>query len=771
MSDRIQRSVISTAATAMIRQFRSALRPDLCTASALLVLFLLSARAFSSGSPDTTKPGIYAARIEGSLRMTGDLDDPRWQTARSVELAVEAQPGENIPASQKTYVKVLYNTETVYFGFDCRDTDLHAIRAHISDRDRIFDDDFVIILLDTYGDSQRAYEFCVNPYGIQADLLRYGTNEDDSFDTVWETAAVQTTDGWTAVMAIPFKSIRFPATAEQKWSLSIARIFPRDSRMLLSWTPIDRNNPCLQCQGGTLYGITGVQSTSSVEMLPYAVSQQSGEVRDDSDPASPFENGKPRVRIGGGVRYAPTPDLAIEAVVNPDFSQIESDATQISVNSTFALFYSERRPFFLLGADMFKNQTGTFYSRAINNPFGGVRVIGKTGALSFSCLTAVDRNTPYIVPGDEGSDLVQTDMQSISNVARARYDFGNESYLGGMITARNTNDAHNFTGGIDWNYKFMGNNSFRGEVFLSDTREVKDTVLLSNSRRFGWTDHDATFNGEWYQGVATAISLRHEGRDYSGRIQYQDRTPTFQAHNGFVPGNDARYVSIGQWYTFYPNTAVVEYWTSELEGGLHFNHAGLKKEQWLEPNVFVQFKGQVGVSVNYMLINDEIFRGVQFRNMRRFGVEINSRPMSALSFSIHVNLGRFLNRSDTPSLGTGHTIDLEAQILPTSQLKVELGFSRARLSDIMTGALFFDGYIARTVCVYQFTPEFLVRLIGQYDQFNRKIDIYPLISYKLNPYTIFYAGSTYSLTDYGYPFGVQQTARQYFLKLQYLWRT
>ena len=114
---------------------------------------------------------------------------------------------------------------------------------------------------------------------------------------------------------------------------------------------------------------------------------------------------------------------------------------------------------------------------------------------------------------------------------------------------------------------------------------------------------------------------------------------------------------------------------------------------------------------------------------------------------------------------------MTALIKPTSQFQVELDFSRARLKDIISGELFFDGYIARTVCIYQFTSEFLLRLIGQYDQFNQKIDIYPLFSYKVNPYTIFYAGSTYSLTDYGTPFGTRGTARQYFLKLQYLIRT
>jgi hypothetical protein len=736
----------------------------------IIALYAAPPKAEAFDMPDSAKPEIFAAKIEGNIKLTGDLDDPRWKTAQPVTLDYEIQPGENTPAPQKTIARVLYNSEYVYFGFDCKDTDRQAIRAHISDRDKIFDDDFIVILLDTYGDYQRTYEFCVNPFGIQADVLRTGNNEDDSFDTVWETAGAENEEGWTAVMAIPFKSIRFPASKEQKWTLTLGRIYPRASRAFLSWTPLDRNNPCLQCQGGYLMGITGVQSVSSVDLLPYVVGQQSGEVGDDSDPASPFGNGKPKGRVGGGIRFAPTPDLAVEAVVNPDFSQVESDATQISVNSTFALFYSEKRPFFLLGADMFQNQTGTFYSRTINNPIGGARMIGKSGSFSFSYLAAVDRNTPYIVPGEEGSDVVESEIRSLSNVARGRYDFGNESYVGGMVTTRNSTGAHNYTGGIDWNYKFMGNNAFRGEVFISDTKELNDPDLFSSTRRFGSTGHDAAFNGEQFSGSGTYISLRHDGRDYSANVQYQDRSPTFQAQDGFVPGNNTRIAMFNQWYSFYPNSALVDMWAPEIDAGIHYNYDGVKKEQWVLPNLYAQLKGQTNINATYFLVNDEIFKGVQFRNINRVSFNFNSRPLGVLTLSGNVAFGRFINRSDAPALGTGHTVSLTALIKPTSQLQVELDFSRARLKGVGTGELFFDGYIARTVGIYQFTSEFLLRLIGQYDQFNQKVDIFPLFSYKLNPYTIFYAGSTYSLTDYGPPFGTKQTVRQYFLKLQYLIR-
>jgi len=737
----------------------------------ILASLLTYTRSDAFDVADTLKPVILAARINGDLKLTGKLTDPRWDLARPVELKYEIQPGENTPAPQPTAVRVLFNSDYVYFGFDCKDSVPSAIRAHITDRDRMFDDDFTLVLLDTYRDYQRTYEFLVNPYGIQGDLLRTGTNEDDSFDTVWESAAAVNDSGWTAEYAIPFKSLRFPSRKEQRWVVMLGRNYPRASRAIFSWTPVDRNNPCLICQGGILEGITDVQSVTSVDVLPYVVGQQSGAVGDDSDPTSSFENGKLKGRMGGGVRYAPSPDLAVEGVINPDFSQVESDATQISVNSTFSLFYPEKRPFFLYGADLFQNQTGTYYSRTINNPFAAARVIGKSGSLSFAYLAASDRNTPFIVPGEENSDFIATDLRSFSNVARARYDFGKEDFIGGMVTTRNAGLAHNYLAGLDWNYKFWENYYFRGELSYSNTKEVNDTSLLSDTRAFGSTGHDAAFNGEGYGGGAYQLEFRRDARDYSYALRYMDRAPTFQAQDGFVPNNNTRMWFLRQNYTFYPNNALFDTWSISMNGGLHFNHDWTRKEKWLSPRLSAELKSQTNIEITYFAVNDELFGGTQFNNINRTQIDINSRPSTWLTLSFDGSSGRFIRRSDTPDLGGGHTISLSAQIKPTSQLQIELSYSRARLSSVATGELFYDGYIARTVGGYQFTPEFFLRVIGQYDQFNKAIDFYPLFSYKLNPYTIFYAGSTYSLSDFGPPYGVKQTARQYFLKLQYLIRS
>ncbi len=712
-----------------------------------------------------------AVRIDDDMKLTGKLDDPRWALANQVEISYEMQPGENIPAPQRTTVKILYNNDFLYFGFDCKDTRPSEIRGNITDRDKLFEDDFVIVIFDTYDDNQKAYEFFVNPHGIQGDILNTGGNEDASFDAVWYSAAAINDSGWTAEMAIPFKSIRFPARQEQVWTLLLGRNFPRDSRYIFSWTQISRNNPCLICQGSPLVGIEGIESTSSVEFLPFAIGTQRGSVLDTDDPASEFVNGKVLGRVGGGVRYAPSPDFSVDAVINPDFSQVESDAGQISVNTTFALSFPEKRPFFQLGTDLFQVRSDIFYSRSINNPVAAAKVVGKSGSISYSYLAASDRNTPFIVPGEEESDLVKTSLESFTNIGRARYDFGDETFVGALVTARNASSGYNYVGGIDWNYKFWDNYYLRGELFYANTKELNDASLLNDSRVFGNTGHTAAFDGETFGGGSYRLDFIRRARDYSYSLQYRDEAPTFQAHVGRVNSNDTRTINMEHNYTIYPNNAFMNQGSVFVNTGLHFNHAGARKERWLITGGRAELKWQTNVSFVYLAQNEELFHGFRFDNINRSIWEVESRPLSSLSFSLEMELGRFIRRSDTPSLGQGHNISVEATLKPTSQFQFNLSYERARLSDLNTGELFYDGYLARAVGMYQFTPEIFLRLISQYDSFEKSIDVYPLLSYKLNPFTIFYAGSTSSLMDYGDTPGIKQTARQYFVKLQYLWRS
>ncbi len=739
------------------------------TVCVLLALVVHSAAAQSPDSTKTISKAFPTARIDRPIQMTGMLDDPLWATARSVELEYEFQPGENTPAPVRTQVMSVYNDEYLYFGIRCFDPKPNEIRANFSDRDRIYQDDFIVVILDTYGDYQRAYELVVNPYGIQGDLMMSGGGEDMSFDMLWESAAAINGEGWTAEMAIPFKSLRFPDKDSQEWGLNVSRNYPRTSRVQISWMPIDRNVPNFLTQVGKLTGLRDIRPGGSFEVLPYVLGQQLGSRSNLSDPTSSFSNGDVLGRIGTGFKYSPSSDFSADIVVNPDFSQVESDADQIAVNTTFALYYNERRPFFLESSELI--QTPMYYSRSINNPLFAGRVVGKSGGLSYMYIGAMDRNSVIVIPGEESSNTVSTSMRSYANVGRLRYDLGNESYLGGLILTRDFSGGHNYLAGFDWNYRFWENWSFNGEGFLSQTRELADTTLTTTTRMLGTSGRSARLDGERYSGSGIHVVISRSGRDFGFDAVYNDFSPTYQTYNGLFSSVNYRQFYLQPRYTLYPTESFFERITFSVSTNTQFNYAGIKKDQGVQPSINLRMKGQTYLWASYLLVNDELFRGVQFRNVHRTMFELNSQAFEALSLSLSGEVGDFIYRSSSPETGTGHDLNLSMTLKPTAHLKVDLSYGRARLSSIATGALLYDGYVARTVGMYQFTPEMFLRGIFQYNSFDKTFSVYPLFSYKVNALTTFYAGLTNNYLDYGSQSGFTTTERQFFVKMQYLFRS
>lgn len=736
----------------------------------LLFLILFTAahlnKSFGQIKTDTTKKVITAVRIEKPFDLTGKLDNPVWLQAAPVELNYEVTPGENTPAPQKTLVRALYDQNYLYFGFQCFDTHPEQIRANISDRDKIFQDDWVFVGIDTYGDYQRSYELAVNPYGIQGDLLATINGEDASVDWIWYATTAMNGKGWTAEMKIPFSSLNFPDKENQTWRLNILRCIPRASRTQTSWIPFDRNISGIMTQAGYLEGLKDIKAGSSLELLPYAIGQKNGQLLDASNPNSGFKYDNIQGRIGGGIKYAPSPNFALDAVINPDFSQIESDAAQISVNTTFALSYKEKRPFFLIGRDLLQSQM--YYSRSINDPSGAVRIIGKTGGLSYLYMGAYDRHTVFDIPGEERSSLVASNLKSFVNIGRLRYDIGNESYIGGLLMTRDLSGGHNYLFSVDWNYKFWENWYFNGEGNFSLTKELNDTTLFSSTRKFGNTGYNAAFNGESYHGNGLHLNLYRTGRNYYFGLRLNDYSPTYQTYNGIFDRVGFRQYLMNHEYDFYPIKSFIDNGGVGFNSELRYDYYGKQTEQFIVPYLFLTMKGQTNISLQYLLVNDEVFHGIWFRGIHRGILNINSRPLNEISVSANIQLGKFIYRSDTPSMGTGHNISLDIVLKPTSQFNLEFAYARARLSSEDTGELYYDGNIYRAVAIYQFTPEIFFRTILQYDTFTRDFEVYPLFSYKLNAFTTFFAGATSTYFNYEGDNGVINTNQQYFIKLQYL---
>lgn len=730
------------------------------------LLLMLSLIHFSLLAQTRSKFEINIIKIDKKIDINGKMDNPLWLQADPIEVKFEINPGDNSPASERTVVRALYNNDYLYFGYNCYDSKPAEVRANYSERDRIFQDDYVIILIDTYGDSQKAYELALNPFGIQGDLLATDNGEDLSFDLTWFGAASINDSGWTAEMAIPFKSLSFEESEEPNWKFNVVRTIPRSSRTQISWTKIDKDIPSFLSQSGLIKGLKNLKSSASIELLPYVIGQYNGSLDDTEDPNSKYTFNDLEGRIGGGIKYSPTPNFSINAVVNPDFSQIESDAEQISVNTTFALYFEEKRPFFLLGRELL--QTPMYYSRSINDPLAAGRVLGKSGALSYLLLSAYDRNTVFVIPGEEESNTVETNKKSMANIGKLRYDFGDENYIGGLIMSRNMEDGHNYIMGVDWNYKFWNNWNFEGEGYYSQTKEIQDTSLVDSDREFGSSGKTAELDGEEYTGNGIHLVLSHSQKYYEFDFVSNHFSPTYQTYNGLFSSTGFHEHYMSHEFKFYPENSFVDNGEIDIQASVSHNYDGKIKEVSLRPALYFQFKAQTGLYINYRVINNERFEGREFKNINRFYISLSSRPMKELAFNFDGDFGKFIYRGDDPDIGAGHQFSASITFKPNAHLNFQLSYNRAGLKNRKTDELYFDGNIYRTTMIYQFSAEAFFRTIFEYNSFDKTYRLYPLFSYKLGAFTTFYAGATSNYQNYNLINEMRNTDQQYFIKMQYL---
>jgi len=495
--------------------------------------------------------------------------------------------------------------------------------------------------------------------------------------------------------------------------------------------------------------------------------EQSSTRIDPTDPESGMDKGSVKVRVGGGVQYSPGPSLNLNAVINPDFSQIESDVEQISVNTTFALYYPEKRPFFMSGMDLI--QTPMYYSRTINNPLFAGKANGKLGNLSYLSLAAYDRNTAIIIPGEEESNTVRTDLGSYVGTLRLRYDLGDENFIGILGLSRNFTEGHNYVGGLDWKLKFWKNWYFSGELFLSNTKEINDTAIFYSERQFGSTGHDASFNGEKYFGTGLHLSLRRSGRNYTFNLVQNNFSPTYQTYNGMFPSVNSRESFMNHRYTFYPNKKILKKFSLQANLSMNHNYDGLFKELVFQPTASLTVIGQTNITVGHLTVNRERFRDILFKGVQRTYFFVNSSPVNGLNVSFGLQTGKFIYRSSVPEIGKGYNLESSIQIEPGSRLKTGFSFSLAKLNSLDTGDEFYQGYILRNNTTFQFTRKLFIRNIIQYNSFSDSFCVYPLLSYKFNAFTMFCAGMTCDMKDYQEDvYSFKPTRNQYFIKLQYL---
>jgi hypothetical protein len=559
------------------------------------------------------RPSLQVSRAPGKITVDGDLGDAGWAGAARAGNFAEVNPRENVRPAVESEVWVTYDQEHLYLAFIARD-DPSQIRSSLTDRDRIWQDDYFGILLDTYGDASWAYFLFANPKGIQGDS-RFASNrgEDDSFDIIYHSEGKVTADGFVIEMAIPFASLRFPDRPEQTWRATFWRTRPRASREQHSWAAIDRNDNCDICTFGTITGIQGVKPGGALELIPAVVATQSSGFRIEDDPGSGFRNQAIDGDASLTAKYSFAGGLTAEAALNPDFSQVESDAGQIDVNTTFALSFPERRPFFQEGSDLFETNVEAVYTRSINDPLAAVKLIGRLGRTSVAYLGARDQASPVLLPFGERSFSALTG-KSVSSVLRLRRTFGRSSFLGALVTDRRLDGGGAGTvAGVDGLVGFGRNYQLEFQLVGSRVREPDDSALTADlgAMTFRGGRHTAAYDGEAFSGYAQYTSFERNARTWSFDLDYWAYSRAFRTDNGFETRNDSRRVAMNQDLTFYPVNSFIERWSARGFAERRWGFAGERKEQRLEASLDASFKGQtyVGVEVS---TRDELFRGVLF---------------------------------------------------------------------------------------------------------------------------------------------------------------
>jgi hypothetical protein len=459
-------------------------------------------------------PSVPVPRIESpTVTVDGSLDEPAW--TRAVRLAGfhQYRPVDGRPAEERTEVLVWYSPQALHLGIRAYARDPGAIRATLADRDNIDSDDRVTIYLDTFLDRRRAFFFAVNPLGVQADGVRtegvesageiFGGNIDNNPDFLFDSRGVVTDSGYVVEVRIPFKSLRFPGgSAPQRWGFNVVREIPATGYED-TWTDVRRAGASFLAQAGTLEGLTELERGVVIEAQPFITLTATGERGDDDE----FVRDKPDPSVGANGRLGFS-HLSVDATINPDFSQVESDVGLVTVNERFALFIPEKRPFFLEGIELFSTPGQLVHTRQIVDPIAGGKLTGKLGPFGVAHLTAYDD---------------ATDGEGLFNITRLRRDFGGNSVAGLTFTDfESPGDSYNRVLAADVHLVFARLYFFEVQLGRSWTRHATGTARGAPiwKAEFDRTGRAWGFNYE----------LSGLGDDFESRAGFVPRTGIVSGH-------------------------------------------------------------------------------------------------------------------------------------------------------------------------------------------------------------------------------------------------
>ncbi len=750
--------------------------------SVIIVFGKLDASAITSNkdfSP-TFHPKIEIMRTSGSIKIDGMLNDNGWENASVVSNFSEQYPGDLIEPPVKTRVMMTYDKSNLYIAFVCQDRG-EEVRASHCERDYIKNDDNIGISIDTYGDAAWAYILIANPLGIQGDALwSREKGEDYNFDMIWYSEGKVADSGYQVEIAIPFSSLRFPGNLEQDWNINFFRNHRRHSNHEITWSAIDRNEDCKPCQWGQLSGIRNVSPGTGIDFIPSITACQIG--KKESSGNIGYDN--PEGEFGFSSKYLLASNATIEATINPDFSQIESDPAIIDINTTFALFFEDKRPFFQEGIDLFRTFFELFYTRSINSPIFAAKGTYRGDKTNIACLVSYDKDSYVIIPHEEYSEIRGAGKSKIG-VGRIQQMFGQNSHLGVLATGRYFDQG--------------GSNSV---LSVDGQWRISQPVQINWQGVGSYTKED---NDRFY-GQASTVSIRYASRKFYSTLRYFGSSSEFRADNGFEAENNYHKSHLFLQYSIYPNGRLLEKYSLWAILYNVWNYNGLDKKGVVTVNGELNFKFAQTRFFGLYSDRKERYQNIKFNNLWFLRTGFTSTPSKGISFECVIEYGNKIDRYFA-IVGREIRSNLTLNLQPTDRAKIQntIRISRSKantnISKIYTigedsrlvrfdkNDRLYSQKIIRTSFSYKITKAMSFRLALQYNDRNRTVlaidnlpgdnylsntqirswNIDPLLTFAPNPFSIIYIGMTHNYNAINDDV-IELQQCQYYAKLQYLFQ-
>ena len=702
---------------------------------------------------------LRATRLSQAPVIDGALDDAAWSGAplpTEKWLSYNPLHGDSIP--QQTSVWVAYDADAMYFAFKCDDPEPGRIKTSITRRDNIWSDDWVGLSLDALGTGQSSYHLMVNPSGIQLDMINTPAGfEDTSPDWVWQSAGRMTDTGYAVEIRLPLQTIRFKGGADIQMGILFWRRVSRTG-VSVAWPALEPGKWVFQKHAKL--ALADIKARPTREVIPSATFSRAQERATPTAWGSADDDGD----VGLSAKWGVSSTVTLDATLNPDFSQVESDAFQVEINQRFPVFFSEKRPFFMEGAGIFNlagNAQGdssmlyAVHTRRIVDPIFGAKLTGSLRRVTFGTLTAVDqgpgRNVDTLDPVSGKNQLFQ--------IARAQLSLNAGSFAGAMATLTELAGRTNATVGADLSLNFKGANKVNGFVLASNTSG-------SNDRNGQGVAAQANY-GVSSRRASLQTQLEHYGRDFVMDTAFLNRVGFT---SGWVYGD----------YSFYPDKArhswvrrispftFVQSGRDRVEGG---------DERTVVSGVRVSMTRQ-GFFRADRVVTQEAWRGAEYDG-NSWRVSGQMQLFRWLRPSVFFSKGESLFYDDAdPFVGEAMTARASALFQIGGRFSESVEFSRNVFDRPSTGERVFTVDLVNTRTTYQFTKELAVRSIIRYDSQRRRVLTDLLGSYDLRPGTVVYAGygSLYQKRAFRDPDwidgeGAYLTTRQgLFLKASYLFR-